>query len=113
MSSCGGFDRPPASLRLVVSSVVWLGLHLNVELELLCAAGDRPFQRGERRHGDAAGRDSAFYKMIKVIINVFASFPVVIYLHMLDTSGLVQIGGITKKGSTVGLVLMSWSQDTK
>lgn len=36
-----------------------------------------------------------------------------IYLQMLDTSGLGQIGGITKNGSAAGLVFMSWSQDTK
>lgn len=36
-----------------------------------------------------------------------------IYLQMLETSGLDQIGGITKKGSAAGLVFMSCSQDTK
>lgn len=31
-----------------------LGLHINVELILVCVTGDRPFQRREGGHGDAA-----------------------------------------------------------
>ncbi len=54
MSSCGGFDCTPASLRLIVSSVMRLRLHLNLEFILVCALRDRPFQRGERSHRDAA-----------------------------------------------------------
>lgn len=57
MSSCWGFDCAPAALRLIVSPVVRLGLHLNVELVLVCTMGDRPFQRGERGHGDAADHE--------------------------------------------------------
>lgn len=53
MSSCGGFDCTPASLGFIVSSVMWFGLHLNVELILVGATRHRPFQRGERSHGDA------------------------------------------------------------
>lgn len=53
MSSCGGFDRTPASLCLVVSSVVRLGLHLNVEFILVCATGNRPFQWRKRSNRDA------------------------------------------------------------
>lgn len=34
------------------------------------------------------------------------------YLQMLETSGLGQIWGMTKKGSAA-LVFMSWSEDTK
>ena len=32
-----------------------------------------------------------------------------VYLQMLETIGLDQIGGMTNKGSAVGLVFMSWS----
>lgn len=53
MPSCGRFDRTPAALGLVVSSVVGLRLHFDVELILVGAVGDRPFQRRERCHGDA------------------------------------------------------------
>lgn len=53
MSSCGRFDRPPAPLGLIVGPVVRLGLHLDMELVLVCALGDRPLQRGEGGHGDA------------------------------------------------------------
>lgn len=55
MPPCGRFDGAPAPLRLVVSSVVRLGLHLDVQLVLVGAAGDGPLQRGKRGHGDAEG----------------------------------------------------------
>lgn len=50
---CGGFHGPPAPLRLIVSSVVRLGLHLDAQLVLVGAPGDRPLQRGKGGHGDA------------------------------------------------------------
>lgn len=55
MSSCVGFDGAPAPLRLIVSSVVRLGLHLDVELILVSVTGDGPFQWREGGHRDAAG----------------------------------------------------------
>ena len=55
MTSSGGFDRSPAPLCLIVGSVMRLGLHVNMELVLVCMAGDRPFQRGQRRKWDATG----------------------------------------------------------
>lgn len=55
MTSSGGFDRSPAPLCLIVGSVMRLGLHVNMELILVCMAGDRPFQRGQRRKWDATG----------------------------------------------------------
>ena len=54
MASCGGFHGPPATLGLVVGSVVGLGLHVDVETVLVRTAGYRPFQRRERCHWDAA-----------------------------------------------------------
>lgn len=53
MPSCGRFDGPPASLGLVVSPVVRLRLHLNVELVLVGVTGNGPLQRRQRRDGDA------------------------------------------------------------
>lgn len=53
MPSRGCFDCPSAPFGLIVSSVVRLRLHLDVELILVCAMGNRPLQRGERSHGDA------------------------------------------------------------
>lgn len=128
MPSCGRFDCTPASLGLIVSSVVRLGLHLDVELILVCAMGDRPFQRGERGHRDAGGHEGyrkgqRSWKEIKVMLFRRHTFILcgmckvlallLIYLQMLETSGLGQIGDITKKGSAAGLVFMSWLQDTK
>lgn len=57
MSSCGGFDCAPASLCLIVSSVMWFGLHVNMELILVSAIRHRPFQRWDRSHGDAVKHD--------------------------------------------------------
>lgn len=57
MSSCGGLDCTPAPLCLVVSSVMWLGLHFNVEFILVRAAGNGPFQRREGSHWDATGHN--------------------------------------------------------
>lgn len=53
MPSRGCFHRTPAPLGLIVSSVVRLGLHLDVEFILVCAMWDRPFQRWEGSHWDA------------------------------------------------------------
>lgn len=53
MAPCGRFDSPPASLGLVVSPVVRLWLHLNVELILVRVTGDGPLQGRQRGYGDA------------------------------------------------------------
>lgn len=53
VAPCGRFDSSPASLGLVVSPVVRLRLHLNVELILVGATGDGPLQRRQGRYGDA------------------------------------------------------------
>lgn len=57
MSSCGCFDCTSAPLCLIVSPVMRFGLHLDVELVLVCAGGDRPFQGRERGHGDATEQE--------------------------------------------------------
>lgn len=63
MASCGSFDCPSAPFGLIVSSVVRLRLHLDVELVLVCAMGNRPLQRGERSHGDAEEHED--YRIIE------------------------------------------------
>lgn len=45
-------------------------------------------------------------------VRISAYTTLAIHLQMLETSGLCQIWGMTKKGSAGGLVFMSWSQDT-
>lgn len=98
---------------------MWFGLHLNVELILVCASGDRPLQRWEGSHGDATGTQRTQERTLArgnhrgyPLRNKPRIVPL-IYLQMLETSGLDQIWGITKKGSAAGLAFMSWSQDTK
>lgn len=105
----GRLDRAPASLRLVVSPVVRLGLHLDAELVLVGAAGDGPLQRGQRGHGDAERftRESGERrKGVKTPAGLRRRGP---YLQMLGTIGLCHIGGMTKNGSAA-LALMSWSK---
>lgn len=63
MPSRGCFDCPSAPFGLIVSSVVRLRLHLNVELVLVRAMGNRPLQRGERSHGDAKEHED--YRIIE------------------------------------------------
>ena len=54
MPAGGGFDGPPAALRLVVGPVVGLGLHVDVQLMVLGAVGHGPLQGGEGGQRDAA-----------------------------------------------------------
>lgn len=124
VASRGRLHRAPAPLGLIVSSVVRLGLHLDVELVLVRAVWDRPFQRWEGSHWDARerGRDTEeerdhgnHYERLFFLsmITSFVLDRLLIYLQMLETSGFGQIGGITKKGSAAGLLFMSWSHETK
>lgn len=93
MPPCGCFHSPPAPLRLIVSSVVRLGLHLDAQLVLVGAPGDRPLQRGKGGHGDA--KRHKFRGEKKHLLDSHPEQLVgrrwQIYLQMLETSGLGQI----------------------
>ena len=54
MPAGGGFDGPPAALRLVVGPVMGLGLHVDVQLIVLRVVGHGPLQGREGRQRDAA-----------------------------------------------------------
>lgn len=55
MSTSWSFNSPPAALGLIVCPVVRFGLHLDVQLILVYAAGQRPLQRRQRGYRDAVG----------------------------------------------------------
>ena len=58
MAARRGLDSPAAALRLVVRSVVWLGLHLDPQLVGAGLVGERPLERREGGGHWDAGRKS-------------------------------------------------------